>query len=76
MDLSANSAISALLYRYARAVDSKDWELYRSVYAAVAAGGSPDEPDYPTFRDGHRQLVLAEAIARSSRERRWIEVTA
>ena len=51
-------------------------ELYRSVYAAVAAGGPPDEPDYPTFHDGHRQLVLAEAIARSSRERCWIEVTA
>ncbi|MBJ7383332.1 MAG: nuclear transport factor 2 family protein [Mycolicibacterium sp.] len=24
--------ISALLYRYARAVDTKDWELYRSVF--------------------------------------------
>ena len=50
-------------------------ELYRSVYAAVAAGGPPAEPDYPTFRDGHVELVLAEAIAESSRERRWIEVT-
>ena len=26
------SAITALLYRYARAVDTKDWELYRSVF--------------------------------------------
>ncbi|OBG81280.1 hypothetical protein A5699_09220 [Mycobacterium sp. E802] len=34
MDLSAE--ISALLYRYARAVDSKDWELYRSVFTADA----------------------------------------
>lgn len=25
-------AISALLYRYARAVDTKDWALYRSVF--------------------------------------------
>ena len=24
--------ITALLYRYARAVDTKDWELYRSVF--------------------------------------------
>ncbi|MBU9764527.1 nuclear transport factor 2 family protein [Mycobacterium sp. TNTM28] len=32
MDLSEHAAISALLYRYARAVDSKDWELYRSVF--------------------------------------------
>ncbi|MDH6197330.1 hypothetical protein M2272_003983 [Mycobacterium frederiksbergense] len=28
--------ISALLTRYARAVDSKDWELYRSVFTADA----------------------------------------
>lgn len=28
--------IAALLYRYARAVDSKDWELYRSVFTEDA----------------------------------------
>lgn len=30
--MSEHSDIAALLYRYARAVDSKDWELYRSVF--------------------------------------------
>lgn len=44
--------ISALLYRYARAVDSKNWELYRSVFtedahidysSAGAIVGSRDE---------------------------------
>ena len=49
-------------------------ELYRAVYAAVAAGGMSDEPDFPTFADGHRENVLAEAILRSARERRWVEV--
>ena len=34
---------------------------------AVAAGGPPDEPDYPTFRDGHVENVLGEAIAQRSR---------
>ena len=29
-------AVSAVLYRYARAVDSKDWELYRSVFTEDA----------------------------------------
>lgn len=29
-------AITALLHRYARAVDTKDWELYRSVFTADA----------------------------------------
>jgi uncharacterized protein (TIGR02246 family) len=30
------AAIAALLYRYARAVDTKDWELYRSVFTQDA----------------------------------------
>ena len=50
-------------------------ELHRAVYTAVAAGGPPDEPDYPTFADGHWENVLGDAVAESSRERRWVEVT-
>jgi predicted dehydrogenase len=50
-------------------------ELYRAVYAAVAAGGPSGEPDYPTFADGHWENVLGDAVARSDRERRWVEVT-
>lgn len=34
--------IAALLYRYARAVDTKDWELYRSVFTDDA------HIDYPS----------------------------
>ena len=49
-------------------------ELYRAVYRAVAQGAMPSEPDFPTFRDGHREMVLGEAVARSSEERRWVEV--
>ena len=50
-------------------------ELYRAVYADVARGGPSPEPDYPTFRDGHAENVLGDAVARSNRERRWVEVT-
>jgi predicted dehydrogenase len=49
-------------------------ELYRSVYAAVADGGPPTEPDYPTFADGHWENVLGDAVGLSNRERRWVEV--
>ena len=49
-------------------------ELYRAVYRAVAAGEPGD--GYPTFRDGHRENVLAEAVAGSNRTGRWVEVTA
>jgi predicted dehydrogenase len=50
-------------------------ELYRSVYEAVADGGPPAEPDYPTFADGHWENVLGDAVGLSNRERRWVEVT-
>lgn len=50
--LADEQAISALLYRYARAVDTKDWALYRSVFtddavidytSAGGIAGSRDE---------------------------------
>jgi predicted dehydrogenase len=50
-------------------------ELYGAVYADVARGRPSDEPDYPTFRDGHVENVLCDAVALSNRERRWVEVT-
>jgi len=49
-------------------------QLYRAVYRAVEAGRMPDEPDFPTFRDGHDEVVLCEAIAASARDGRWIDV--
>jgi predicted dehydrogenase len=48
-------------------------ELYRTVYRAVASG-EPDS-DYPTFRAGHVENVLGEAIAESNRDGRWVEVS-
>jgi predicted dehydrogenase len=50
-------------------------ELYRAVYTAVANGGPPAEPDYPTFAAGHWENVLGDAIALSDSEERWVEVT-
>lgn len=50
--MSDEAEIACLLYRYARAVDTKDWELYRSVFtddavidysSAGIAPGSRDE---------------------------------
>jgi predicted dehydrogenase len=48
--------------------------LYAAVYAAVAEGGMPAEPTFPTFAAGHRANVIAEAIGRSSRDGRWTVV--
>ena len=48
--------------------------LYRAVYSAVADGGPPDQPDYPTFADGHEEALIADAVARSHAEQRWVVV--
>jgi predicted dehydrogenase len=50
-------------------------ELYRAVYADVARGGPSPEPDYPTFRDGHVENVLCDAVARSNREGAWVRLS-
>jgi hypothetical protein len=31
-------------------------------------------PQYPTFRDGLRELVLCDTILQSSRKRSWVSV--
>ena len=50
-------------------------ELYHAVYSDVTSGGPSPNPEYPTFRDGHVENVLCDAVAVSNRERRWVEVT-
>ena len=46
--------------------------LYAAVYSAVAEGRPG--AGYPTFADGHDSMLVCDAVAHSSRERRWIEV--
>lgn len=50
--------------------------IERAIYQYIRDGGrnSGREPDFPTFRDGHRENVLGDCILTSSREERWIEV--
>ena len=48
--------------------------LFRAVYADVAAGAPASNPAYPTFADGHDEMLVNDAIAQSSREGRWVEV--
>jgi len=48
--------------------------LFRSIYSAVAAGGPPARPEYPTFADGHDEMLVADAIAASARAGHWVDV--
>ena len=48
--------------------------LFRAVYADVLNGKMRDNPPYATFNDGHEEMLVGDAILRSSREGRWVQV--
>jgi predicted dehydrogenase len=49
-------------------------QCFRDFYQYIQAGDFAAAPTYPTFADGHREILLCEAILRSHREQRWIEL--
>jgi len=49
-------------------------QLFRAFYGYIEAGNLSAPPPYPTFADGHREILICEAILESHRERRWIRV--
>ena len=49
-------------------------QLYRAVYTDVLNGAHSAHPLYATFEDGHQEVRVCEAIAKSHRERRWVTV--
>lgn len=48
--------------------------LFRAVYADVGSGAPAGRPTYPTFADGHDEMLVGDAVAASSREGRWVRV--
>ena len=48
--------------------------LFRAVYADVGAGGPSERPVYPTFADGHDEMLVGDAVARSASDGRWTAV--
>jgi predicted dehydrogenase len=53
-------------------------QLFRAVYDAIGETSHGVHPrgiaPYPTFADGHREVLVCEAILRSHHERRWVTV--
>ncbi|MBM4016716.1 MAG: Gfo/Idh/MocA family oxidoreductase [Planctomycetes bacterium] len=49
-------------------------QCFRAFYGSIAAGDFAAAPAFPTFADGHREIVLCEAILRSHEEGRWVQV--
>ncbi len=49
-------------------------QCFRAFYEYIEAGDFTAPPTFPTFADGHREILLCEAILRSHREQRWVEL--
>jgi len=47
---------------------------FRAFYGYIAAGDFGAKPTFATFADGHREILLCEAIVKSHREHRWVDV--
>jgi len=48
--------------------------LFIAIYEDVAAGRPAAAPRYPTFADGHDEMLVGDAIAESARTAAWVEV--
>jgi predicted dehydrogenase len=49
-------------------------QLQTAVYRYIGAGDYNAEPDFPTFLDGHQTILVDEAILKSAKEQRWVDV--
>ncbi len=49
-------------------------QCFRDFYGYIAAGDFSAAPTFPTFADGHREIVLCEAILQSHHQQRWVDV--
>jgi predicted dehydrogenase len=49
-------------------------QLQSKVYRYLQAGNMDAKPDFPTFADGHYEMLLCEAVERSAKEGCWMKV--
>jgi len=71
---AAGAAASALPGGHVEGFADTFRSLFRAIYADVGNGGPADRPDYPTFADGHDEMLVGDAVAASSRAGRWCDV--
>ncbi len=49
-------------------------QLFKKVYECVKGDCKREGPQFPTFVDGHREVILCEGILKSSQRRQWVKV--
>ncbi len=48
---------------------------FKSFYDYIAAGDLNAPEPFPTFADGHKEIILCEAILQSHEQERWVEIS-
>jgi len=49
--------------------------LFRNVYRGIENGGvMPENPDWSTFVDGHKEVAICDAVLQSNKTKSWVEV--
>ena len=49
-------------------------QLFKTFYGYIKAGDFSAPRPFPTFEDGHNEMLLCDAILKSHREQRWVDV--
>jgi predicted dehydrogenase len=49
-------------------------QLFTDFYRAIEDQSFQTRPSFPSFADGHREILLCEAILKSAQEDRWVQV--
>ncbi|MEM6691211.1 MAG: Gfo/Idh/MocA family oxidoreductase [Planctomycetota bacterium] len=49
-------------------------QLFKCFYQHIASGSQKPERSYPTFEDGHREIMICEAILKSHRQQTWVSI--
>ncbi|TWT76586.1 1,5-anhydro-D-fructose reductase [Planctomycetes bacterium CA13] len=49
-------------------------QIFLDFYGQILLGDDAGEPTFPTFADGHREIVLCEAILESHRNQGWVTI--
>jgi predicted dehydrogenase len=49
-------------------------QMFKEVYAAIAVGKQPENPSYPTFASGLRELIIGERIVESNKKQTWVKI--
>ena len=50
-------------------------QSFKAFYDYIAAGDFSAPESFPTFAEGHKEIVLCEAILQSHEEQRWVEIS-